>query len=60
MSAFLKNWPVKVPYLAAGVYLSEVPDAPHPCYTLYEYIYPCTYSHREWEGGGEIDEPVLG
>jgi hypothetical protein len=26
-------------YLAAGVYLSEAPDAlPPPCYVLYEYI----------------------
>ncbi len=28
-----------------------------PCYTLYEYMYPCTYSHREG-GGGVVDEPV--
>ncbi len=27
-----------------------------PCYTMYEYMYPYTYSHRE-EGGG-VDEPV--
>jgi len=47
MSAFLKNLPIKV--LGAGVYLSEAPDPPSSCYTLYEYIYP--YSHRE--GGGE-------
>jgi hypothetical protein len=36
-------------YLAACVYLSEAPD-PFPRNTLYEYMYPCTYSH--WEGGG--------
>ncbi len=30
-------------YLAAGVYLSEAPDPPSPCYTLYEYMYPYTY-----------------
>jgi hypothetical protein len=30
----------------AGVYLSEAPNpSPPPCYTLYEYRYPCTYSH---------------
>jgi hypothetical protein len=46
-------------YLAAGVYLSEALapiSSPPPCYTLYEYMYPCTYSHRE--GGRGVDEPV--
>jgi hypothetical protein len=35
-------------YLAAGVYLSEDPyPLPPSRYALYEYMYPCTYSHRE-------------
>jgi hypothetical protein len=57
MSAILKNWPVKVRYLEAGVYLSEALDplAPPPRYTLYEYMYPCTYSHKD---GGGVGEPV--
>jgi hypothetical protein len=40
-------------YTAAGVYLSKAPDhlPPHPCYTLYEYMYLYTYSHREGGGG---------
>ena len=38
-------------YLAAGVYLSEAPD-PRSCYTLYEYMHPCTYLHREGAEGG--------
>ncbi len=39
----------------AGVYLPEAPGPPPPPrYTLYEYLYPCSYSRRE--GGG--DEPV--
>jgi hypothetical protein len=37
--------------LPAGVYLSA-PD-PLPCYTMYEYMYPCTYSHKE---GGEVNQ----
>jgi hypothetical protein len=42
-------------YLAAGFYLSEAPDPlpPPHWYTTYEYMYPCTYSHRE--GGREVD-----
>ncbi len=59
MSAFLQNWPVQV-CLVAGVYLSEAPDLPPPppppCSTLYENMYPFTYSHREGGRGG--DEPV--
>jgi hypothetical protein len=43
--------------LAAGVYLSDVPDPPPPRYTMYEYIYSFTYSHREG-GRGIVDEPV--
>jgi hypothetical protein len=44
--------------MAAGVYLSEAPDPlPPPCYTLYEYMYLCTYWHSEGGGGG-LDEPV--
>jgi hypothetical protein len=42
-------------YLAEGVYLSEAHDPLPPCYTLNEYMYPCTYSHKE---GGGVDEPV--
>ncbi len=38
-------------YLAAGVYLSDAPY-PLPRYTLYEYMYPCSYSHREGGRGG--------
>jgi hypothetical protein len=39
------------------VYMSEAPDPPPPpCYTVYKYMYPCTYSHRE--GGRGADEPV--
>jgi hypothetical protein len=40
--------------MAAGVYVSEapIPLTPPPRYTLYEYMYPCTYSHREGGMGG--------
>jgi hypothetical protein len=42
--------------MAASVYLSEAPDPPPPRYTLYESglntCTPCTYSHREGDGGG--------
>ncbi len=44
--------------MAAGVYLSEAPNPLlPPCYTLYVYMYPCIYSHRE--GGGGVDEPKI-
>ncbi len=52
MSAFLKNWPVKVRYLAEGVNLSEAPDLPpSPRYTLYEYI--PLYFFTQGRGVGE-------
>ncbi len=59
MSAFLKNLPVKV---LGGRCLSlwgpRSRSFPPALVThWYEYIYPCTYSHREG-GGGWVDEPV--
>ncbi len=39
-------------YLAAGVNMSEVPYPLRCNIVLYEYMYPCTYSHREVGGGG--------
>jgi hypothetical protein len=39
-------------YLAVGVYLSETPDPPTHCYTLYEYMYPCTVLIHTGQAGG--------
>ncbi len=50
MSAFLKNWPVKV---LGGMCLSvwgpriPLPRPPVTHCMNYEYMYPCTYSYRE-------------
>jgi hypothetical protein len=52
MSAFLKKLTIKGTWRQLFIYLR--PPIPHPPrYTLYEYMYPCTYSHREggWGGG---------
>jgi hypothetical protein len=38
MSGFIKN---------LTVFLSEAPAPPPPLHTVFEYMYPCTYSHRE-------------
>ncbi len=65
MSAFLKSWPVKV---LGGRCLSvwgpgPLPLPPPPSYTLYEYMCPCTYSHREWgrvRGVSRTSEKISG
>jgi hypothetical protein len=46
-------------YLAAGVYLSEVPDPPPPPrYTLYEYCTCTPVLIHIGKGEGGLDEPV--
>jgi hypothetical protein len=50
MSACLKNLPVKV--LGGRCICLRSPIPSSPCYTLYEYVYSCAYSHRE---GGRVE-----
>jgi hypothetical protein len=59
MSAFLKNWPVKVRVgMCLSVWGPRFP--PGPCYTPYEYMYPCTYTQERGRGGRWLSEKVRG